>query len=226
LLRFRGRITGYRGGILFTEALRPGAAGTRAGFRSILTLFRGRNEAAEGGKRLMKTNRSVGEILASLESQAGFHRERAAFHAGHEEHHKAQRSAHESELAEIERRLEAFRAAASEALELADRPAVAVPQPDVKQKDLGSASRPKLGRMVTLLLQDKGVSERFGPAGLTREVNERFGERLRRPVTVPQISIVLRRLQNQGKIHQVRQGRPHWEALYAKEEPGGVASRA
>jgi hypothetical protein len=167
----------------------------------------------------MKTNRSVGEILASLEAQAGFHRERAAFHAGHEEQHKAQRTAHESELAEIERRLEAFRAAASEALELADRPAVAVPQPDVKKKDLGSASRPKLGRMVTLLLQDKGASERFGPVGLTREVNERFGERLRRPVTVPQISIVLRRLQDQGKIHQVRQGRPHWEALYVKQAP-------
>lgn len=167
----------------------------------------------------MKTNRSVGEILASLEAQAAFHRERAAFHAGHEEHHRGQRSAHEAELAEIERRLEAFRAAAAEALDFADRPAVAVPQADLKQKDLGSASRPKLGRMVTLVLQDKGATERFGPVGLAREVNERFGERLRRPATVPQISIVLRRLQDQGKIHQVRQGRPHWEALYVKEVP-------
>lgn len=33
----------------------------------------------------------------------------------------------------------------------------------------------------------------------------------------PQISIVLRRLQDQGKIHQVRRGWPHWEALYVKE---------
>lgn len=169
----------------------------------------------------MKTNRSVGDILASLEAQAVFHRERAAFHAGHEEHHRGQRSTHESELAEIERRLEAFRAAASEALDFADRPAAAVPEQDLRQKDLGSASRPKLGRMVTLLLEDKGASERFGPVGLAREVNERFGERLRRPVTVPQISIVLRRLHGQGKIHQVRQGRPHWEALYVKEAPEG-----
>lgn len=170
----------------------------------------------------MKTNRSVGEILASLESQAGFHRERAAFHAGHEEHHRGQRTAHEAELAEIERRLEAFRAAASEALELAERPGAARgPEPEVKKKDLGSASRPKLGRMVTLLLEDKGASERFGPVGLAREVNERFGERLRRPVTAPQISIVLRRLEGQGRIHQVRRGRPHWEALYVKEAPTG-----
>jgi hypothetical protein len=172
----------------------------------------------------MKTNRSVGEILASLEAQAAMHRERAAFHAGHEEHHRGQRSAHEAELAEIERRLGAFRAAASEALELAERPGAVRgrgPEPDLKQKDLGSASRPKLGRMVTLLLQDKGASERFGPVGLTREVNERFAERLRRPVTVPQISIVLRRLDSQGKIHQVRQGRPHWEALYVKEAQAG-----
>ena len=168
----------------------------------------------------MKTNRSVGEILASLETQAAFHRERAAFHAGHEENHRKQRSGHEADLAEIERRLEAFRAAAAEALDFADRPAVAVPEPDVKQKDLGSASRPKLGRMVTLLLEDKGASERFGPVGLAREVNERFGERLRRPVIAPQISIVLRRLQDQGKVHQVRPGRPHWEALYVKEPAG------
>lgn len=168
----------------------------------------------------MKTNRSVGEILGSLEAQAAFHRERAAFHAGHEEHHREQRSTHEAELAEIERRLEAFRAAAAEALDFADRPvAVPVPDQDLKEKDLGSASRPKLGRMVSLLLQDKGASERFGPVGLAREVNERFGERLRRPVTVPQISIVLRRLQSQRKIHQVRRGRPHWEALYVKEAP-------
>jgi hypothetical protein len=117
---------------------------------------------------------------------------------------------------EIERRLEAFRTAAAEALDFADRPGQ-----DLKQKDLGSASRPKLGRMVTLLLQDKGASEPFGPVGLAREVNERFGERLRRPVTVPQISIVLRRLQSQRKIHQVRRGRPHWEALYVKEAPEG-----
>jgi hypothetical protein len=73
---------------------------------------------------------------------------------------------------------------------------------------------------VTLILRDKGAAERFGPVGLSREVNQRFGQRLRRPVTVAQMSIVLRRLQNQGKIHQVRRGRPHWEALYMKESPG------
>jgi len=169
----------------------------------------------------MKTNRSIGEILASLEAQAAIHRERAAFHAGHEEHHRAHRSAHETELAEIERRLEAFRAAAAEALDFADRPG-ALPDREqaVQQEDLGSASRPKLGRMVTLLLQDKGAAERFGPVGLAREVNQRFGQRLRRPVTVPQMSIVLRRLQAQGKIHQVRRGRPHWEALFTKQAPG------
>jgi hypothetical protein len=166
----------------------------------------------------MNTNSSIEEVLASLEAQAAYYREREAFHAGHEAHHREQRTAYGAELAEINRRLEAFRASASEAIELAGRrvPAAA---PDLKQADLGSASRPKLGRMVSLLLQDKAADERFGPVGLAREANERFGERLRRPVTVGQISVVLRRMRRLGKIHQVRRGRPHWEALYAKQAP-------
>jgi hypothetical protein len=164
---------------------------------------------------------SVGAVVASLEAQAAPLRERVAFHAGHEAHHREKRTAYEAELAEIERRLQAFRAAAAEAIELAARQAAPAPARDVKQADLGSASRPKLGRMVGLLLQEKESTERFGPVGLAREVNARFAERLRRPVIVGQVSVVLRRLHRQGKIHRARPGRPHWEALYAKEPVAG-----
>jgi hypothetical protein len=168
----------------------------------------------------MSTTWSVTAVLASLEAQAAFFREREAFHAGHEAHHSERRSAYAAELAEVNRRLEAFRAAAAEAIELAARQAPAAP-PDVKQADLGSASRPKLGRMVTLLLQEKEATEPFGPVGLAREVNQRFAERLRKPATAGQISVVLRRMRRLGKIHQARPGRPHWEALYVKEAPAG-----
>jgi len=164
---------------------------------------------------------SIEEVLASLEAQAAFYREREAFHAGHEAHHREKRSAYAAELAEINRRLEAFRASAVEAVDFAARQ-VAPPSPDLKQMDLGSASRPKIGRMVALLLQGKGGGDRFGPAGVAREVNQRFGERLRKPATVAQVSIILRRMCRLGKIHLVRRGRPRWESLYVKEAPQAV----
>jgi hypothetical protein len=164
---------------------------------------------------------SIDAVIASLEKQAAFYREREAFHAGHEAHHREKREGYAKELGEIERRLEAFRAAAGEAIELASRQAPTAPAEKVKQADLGSASRPKLGRRVETILREKAATDLFGPVGLAREVNHHFAERLRRPVTDGQVSVVLRRLHRQGKIHQTRPGRPHWEALYAKEAPAG-----
>jgi len=41
----------------------------------------------------VKTNRSIGEVLASLEAQATLHRERKAFHAEHEGRHRDCRTA-------------------------------------------------------------------------------------------------------------------------------------
>lgn len=167
----------------------------------------------------MKTNRSIGEVLTSLEAQAAFHREREAFHAGHEALHREQRSAHAAELAEINRRLDAFRTAAAEALDFADRRVAAATPQSLKEEDLGSASRPKLTRMVELVIADKGAAERFGPVGLSAEVNQRFGERLRDPVKAGEVSSVLHRLERKGRIHLLRRGRPHWEALYVREAP-------
>jgi len=71
--------------------------------------------------------------------------------------------------------------------------------------------------MVELILAEKSQDERFGPLGLAKEVNRRFGNRLRRPVDARQISVVLRRLDRLGRIHLVRKGRPHWEALYSRQ---------
>lgn len=167
----------------------------------------------------MKRKLSIDEVLARLEAQAAFHREREAFHAGHEARHREQRSAHAADLENINRRLNAFRAAAAEALDLADKAAAAPESQSLMEEDLGSASRPKVIRMAELVIEHKGGSERFGPVGLAEEVNDRFGERLRRPVTAGELSTVLRRLHHKGQIHLVRRGRPHWEALYVREAP-------
>jgi hypothetical protein len=122
----------------------------------------------------------------------------------------------------LKRRLEVFRAAATDALELAERdvlPGKRRSEPDLEDVDLGSVSRPKLGRMVTLILESREPDERFGAIELSREVNERFRDRMRRAVDPAQMSVVLRRLHRRGRIHLVRAGRPYKEALYVRERP-------
>jgi len=165
--------------------------------------------------------RSVEEILAKLQEQVDFHGERESFHAAQEEHHREQRGSHAAALEEARRRLESFQAAAAEAVELAERNVVPSKRqgPDPEAEDLGSTTRPKLGRMVMLLLRDKGPDERFGAQGLSYEVNQHFRDRLRRAVDYTQMSVVLRRLERRGLIHQVRPGRPYKEALYVRERP-------
>jgi hypothetical protein len=169
------------------------------------------------GGELMRANRSISEIVARLEAQAVVHRDREAYHAEQEELHRRQRTHHAAELEQITRRLEAFQAASAAVLELADR--IVAPEPTEDGEDLGPAYRPKLGRMATKVIDALGAADRFGPALVTREVNRRFGKGLRKPVQLRQISVVLRRMHRYGRIHLVRQGRPHREALYSRTAP-------
>lgn len=166
----------------------------------------------------LKREQSIGEILARLEAQAAFHREREAFHAHHEAHHREHRTVHATELTEILRRLEAFRTAAAEAADFAARPEAATTPQSLAKEDVGTPSRPKVHRMLEIVIADQGA-EPFGPAELTGEVNRRFGKRLRKPLKPGQVSAALRRLERKGLIHLVRPGRPHQESLYAREAP-------
>jgi hypothetical protein len=165
---------------------------------------------------MTKKSRSIDDVLASLEAQAAFHREREAFYAAEAAAHQEKQRAHAAELTEISRRLDLFRSAAGEAVELSDR---SVPGAASEPEDIGPASRPDVSRMVDLILKTKGAGERFGPATLTREINLRFAGRLRRPVSAGYVSVLLRRLSERGLIHLVRRGKPHWEALYVQEAP-------
>ncbi len=166
----------------------------------------------------MKTNRSIDEVVASLEAQAAYHREREAYHSAQKAAHEKEQAAHAAELGDITGRLEAFRAAIGGALDLSARSVPQAPAGNAEEDDLGSASRPRLKRMVELILDSPQAGERFGSVGLAQEVNLRFRDRLRKPVTSSQVSVVLRRLaEGKGKrIKLVRAGRPHQEALYVR----------
>ncbi|MES1243216.1 MAG: hypothetical protein ABUT39_16505 [Acidobacteriota bacterium] len=158
----------------------------------------------------MNTDRSVGELLESLEAQAADLERQEAYHAEQEVLHRERRSAHAARLEEVRRHLEALRAALA-ALDQADQPAR--PEPD--DEDLGSGSRPRVARMVERVVESKRPGDRFGSEALTGEVNQRYGDRLRKPLEERQISGVLRRLAEKKRIELVRRGRPHQEALYA-----------
>lgn len=162
---------------------------------------------------MANTDRSIAELIGSLEAQAAEHERQEAYHAEQENLHRELRSNHAAELEQVRRHLEALRAAVSALDQAAGRPAPA-PRPE-DDEDLGSGSRPKVARMVEKVVESKRPGERFGSEALTGEVNQRFGDRLRKPLDERQISVVLRRLAEKKRVELVRRGRPHQEALYA-----------
>lgn len=159
---------------------------------------------------------SVEELLAHLETQIAHHRERSSFHAGQESLHHERRTFHDAELATLTQLHETFKTTSASIAELAARDKV---RPRAAEEDLAAGPRPKLSRMVSGVIEDNGPYERFGTSGIVRGVQERYGEWLRKPVRPHRVSIILRRLADRGRIHLVRPGRPHWEALYTRARP-------
>lgn len=156
---------------------------------------------------------SIQEVVASLEAQAAHHREREAYYAAQVAFHQEHQTRHAAELELLTRRLEEFRAIAEAAVDLAARvqPRAGEPPSNV---DFGPASRPRLFRMVKVVLEEISPTALFGAGWVTQEINRRWGEKLRKQVDVHQIADTLRRMHRLGQIHLARRGRPHHEARY------------
>lgn len=152
-------------------------------------------------------------LLAELDRQLAQHREREAFHAEQESTHREQRERHAREAARIAQTAESLRASLTTALGLVS-PALAA---EARDKDMDTGHTRILSRLVKRAIEGKAGHDRFGAAALTAEVNRRFAEILRQPATQRQVALVLRRQASQGRIHQVRRGKPHHEALYVRE---------
>ena len=158
---------------------------------------------------------TIPEILGRMEAKLAHLREQQQEHAREEERHRAERLRHEAELEELTRRHEAFRAAAAGAAEIA----ALVAPPDPEPAALHPRDR-RLSGLVARAVAGFAREETFGTAAVTRAVNRQFGPALRRPADPRQVSIVLSRLAQRGSLRQVRRGRPHWEALYARPGEG------
>jgi hypothetical protein len=161
----------------------------------------------------MSGNLSVEEVLANLEKRAVFHREQESWHGEQEILHREQRAVHVAELEKVQQSLEAFRAVATTAVELAQPlPVKAVPA-DAEER-LPSPGRLMPSRLLRLVIES--IGEPFGATAVAAEANRRFAGRLRTPLGPRAASDVLRRMHAAGELALVREGKAFHEALYQR----------
>jgi hypothetical protein len=161
----------------------------------------------------MASGRSVENILAWLDVQIAHDREKEAFHAQQEALHREQRAVFAAELEKLTAIRDSFKTAADTARDIASRVATLpspAPNPDIGRR------KPSLTRMVERIVEIRPAGQAFGASAIAREINRHFGERLRRPVKVKLVSIVLRRMADAGRLRTVEAGRPHHEGRYAR----------
>jgi ribosomal protein S25 len=161
----------------------------------------------------MSSQLSVAQVLANLEEQMRFHREREEQHAAQEAFHRDQRAVHAAEYETVARHYEAFKASAAGAAEIAARSGVPAPAPAEPLPPL----RPVLpSRLVARAVAEMPAGETFVPSRIASEVNRRYSRELRRPIDSRLASTALRRLMSQGRVRLVTKGTAHREAVYAR----------
>jgi hypothetical protein len=162
---------------------------------------------------------SVARILSELKSRIEHHQSQEAFHAQQEAFHQQQKARHAAELAFARERYETFQAAADSAGELVARPRE---EPAVDDS-IPSGKWAVLSRLVARIVATKGPIEPFGANDITREIEARWGDRLKRRVDPRTVAAKLRRMARTGRIHQLRAGRAFHESLYSRTPapPGG-----
>ena len=166
----------------------------------------------------MSAKLSVEQVLANLERRAVLLREQEAFHAQQEAHHREERARSAAELETVQQSLEAFRAAAATAVDLArvDGAEAAVA---VEEEDLPAPGRLMVNRLIRRVVQSPGLEEPFGPTAVAKEINRRFAQHLRKPIGTRTASDTLRQMLAKGEIQLAREGKAFHEALYTRTVP-------
>jgi hypothetical protein len=166
----------------------------------------------------MSRDLSVARILTELQEQIEHYRSREAFHAEQEVLHRRQKESNAADLQVALERLAAFEAAADAAGELVTRAREAR---KVKVVDdsvpPGKTVQSKLTERVVL---GRDPEEAFGARDIAREIQERYGSRLKRKVDIRTVAAKLRRMARSRTIYRIREGRSFHEALY-RRSPGG-----
>jgi hypothetical protein len=165
----------------------------------------------------MSANLSVAEILANLERQMAFHKERKDHHAEQEAFHREQGTVHAERYEAVARSYEAFKETAGMAAEIAAHTPVPAPEaPPVEEAP--PLRRPvDRARLVARVVGELPAGEAFGPSRLAEEANRRYSRRLGKTVDSRMASGILRRLLAEGEVRLVRKGGSHREALYTRD---------
>jgi hypothetical protein len=159
---------------------------------------------------------SVAQILANLEKQLTFHKEREAHHAEQEAFHREQRAVHAAEIETVSKHYEAFKATAGGAAEIAARTATAAPP---KQEAPVVSAPVKLRRpheLVARLVKELPAGEAYTASKVAAEVNRRYRSELKKPIDRPLASTCLRRMVADGRVRLVKKGTAHIQAVYTK----------
>ena len=164
---------------------------------------------------------SVDQIVAQLETKIARHKERQAFHAENEAFHREQAALHGAELESAIALLQAFRDSSTAAEEMIVRSRLAAAEDDAEM-DVNKGRA--LSRMIRRVLDGRAPDESFGPTAVTREINRRWGAKMRRKVNKRTVAATLRRWAVRGRIHRTREGRAHHETLYVKRAPAATTS--
>ncbi len=168
----------------------------------------------------MASNLSIAQMLTELEGQIKHPREQEEHHAQQEVFHREKRGFHAAELATTQERFAAFQAVAVAAGELAERHKVAsAPSPPPSEEEIPAGKRRPVGRLVARVVESRQPEETFNPSDIAREVNRRYGAKLRQPLDGRAASVTLRRLAAAGRLHVAREGTAHREALYSRSRP-------
>lgn len=161
----------------------------------------------------MSSKLSVAQVVANLEARLAFHQEQEALHAQQEVHHREERAVHAAETERVRARLETFKSAAESLEDLAEAP-IPGQKPRAELPDFGPG-QPKATKVIRAVVESHVAGERFGANGIAAEVNQRHRDKLDAPMDGRTVSVVLRRMRSERKIHLVRPGKAHYEALYS-----------
>lgn len=177
----------------------------------------------------MNTNLSIAQILSGMEAQIdhhekqeALHAQQEAFHAQKEAFHREQRTTHAEELAKVRERYDAFKAGVSavgESFKDLPQPAPA-PSPQV-EPDPDKGRRPSIAKLVLRLVSSKSEEETLTPKSVAKELNERFAGKLPRRVNGRDVSVYLRRLHADGRLHLVHKGGARHGATYTRRTAAG-----
>lgn len=167
---------------------------------------------------------SLKEMLADLERRLAFHRAQEAIHAQQETVHRDERARHAAAVETVAQQLAALQEASSSAESFLREaaPLPAPPAPPAKDAE----APPRLGsQMIGLVVRDWPADRSFTARAVTAEVNRRFAEALRRPISLPTVARTLLRFKKKGRLRVVREGVSHKESVYKRSaertsEPG------